>query len=234
MATILTMLSPKGGAGKTTLALSIAGELAHRGKNVSVVDADPNQPWGRWNSKGAGPKNIKVLVDTAVDGSEIIDNIKLARVSADTVIIDTEGTMNTRAMIAVQAADLVLVPFNPSFEDIYMAAQAVKFIKTMSASGNREIKFVVVPTQLSPASFGMSKQTSEALAQVRDSGHPILKHSLKRREAFKLQQHYGATVHSLKDSQAPGLEKARLDASNVTDEILRLAQTSKSQLKATG
>lgn len=38
---IVALLNQKGGVGKTTLATHIAGELALRGQNVILLDADP-------------------------------------------------------------------------------------------------------------------------------------------------------------------------------------------------
>ena len=41
---VITMLSPKGGVGKTTTALVLATELAAEGAQVIIIDADPNFP----------------------------------------------------------------------------------------------------------------------------------------------------------------------------------------------
>ena len=41
---VVSLVSPKGGVGKTTTALLIASTLDHRGQNVVLLDGDPNQP----------------------------------------------------------------------------------------------------------------------------------------------------------------------------------------------
>ena len=47
-ATVLTVASTKGGAGKTTIVMALAGTLAAEGLRVAVVDADPNRAYASW------------------------------------------------------------------------------------------------------------------------------------------------------------------------------------------
>ena len=50
---VIAFVSPKGGAGKTTAALTLAGELiAQMDKPVTIIDADPNYPFKRWVGLG--------------------------------------------------------------------------------------------------------------------------------------------------------------------------------------
>ena len=50
-AKVIAVVNQKGGAGKTTLAMQLAGTLAQRGATVLVVDADAQGTATRWASK---------------------------------------------------------------------------------------------------------------------------------------------------------------------------------------
>jgi chromosome partitioning protein len=49
---IIALVQRKGGVGKTTLAVSVAGELHRRGRNVALIDSDPQQSACLWAEPG--------------------------------------------------------------------------------------------------------------------------------------------------------------------------------------
>ena len=77
---VVSMVSSKGGAGKTTTALIIAGEIASAGRRVILVDADPNQPLVAWADRPGKPDNIQVVIDESAE--TIVDTISEAKTRA--------------------------------------------------------------------------------------------------------------------------------------------------------
>ena len=86
----IVFASPKGGAGKTTAAVVLASEIAWKGAEVVVIDADPRKRITRWAAKGGVPGSLSVI--SAVSEETIIDEIERSAASAPFVVVDLEGT----------------------------------------------------------------------------------------------------------------------------------------------
>ena len=136
---VISFVSSKGGVGKTTGAVILAGELAEAGRSVVMVDADPNQPLLIWKKVRAVPPAISIVADESAD--TIIDTIDAARGRADFVIVDLEGTATDRVGFAVTRTDLVLIPVQASVLDATEAAKAVKLVRQMSRVTGRDIPY---------------------------------------------------------------------------------------------
>ena len=125
---IIALLNQKGGVGKTTLATHLAGELAARGRTTVVVDADPQGSaldWAQRRHQNGFPRLFSV-VGLARETLHV-EAPELAR-GFDYVIIDGPPRVTALTRSALLAADVVLIPVQPSPYDIWASAEAVALI----------------------------------------------------------------------------------------------------------
>ena len=136
----------QGGAGKTTMVMALAGTLAAEVLRIAVVDADPNRAYASW-SKDAyeGPT---VVVRAEADEARLAEAIDDLVSNMDLVLVDTAGFGNRAALLAIAAADAVLVPCTPSRADIEQAAQTLNLVEGTARAARRPIPALVVPSRL--------------------------------------------------------------------------------------
>jgi chromosome partitioning protein len=148
-AKVLTVTSTKGGAGKTTIVMALAGTLAAEGLRVAVVDADPNRTYASW-AEGVyeGPP---VAIRAEADEARLADAIDEVAPEADLVLVDTAGFGNRAALLAMAAADAVLVPCTPSRADVEQAAKTLQLLDGTARAARRAIPARVVPSRLKHA-----------------------------------------------------------------------------------
>jgi DNA polymerase III delta prime subunit len=72
----ISFANPKGGAGKTTSALLLASELASKGAQIAIIDADPERWISQWGKLPGKPDNIQIIADVTED--TIVDQIEVA------------------------------------------------------------------------------------------------------------------------------------------------------------
>ncbi len=126
MAVVITVAQQKGGTGKTTLAANLAAAMAAT-RRVALLDIDPQKSLCRWHSlRRARAQQAAALAFSDVSGWRLPAELERLKREHDVVLIDSPPQLDTDARLAVRAADLVLVPIQPSLPDVWAAEGTLK------------------------------------------------------------------------------------------------------------
>src|SRR3954469_8479018 len=200
---VVTIASPKGGAGKSTASVLLATELAHAGAEVVLLDCDPNRSITIWSNRAPLPPRISVKAD--VGESEIVRTIKQQDADGRIVIVDLEGVASRLVSRAISQADLVLIPMRATTLDATIGVRALALIEEEEEALGRSIRYAVVFTMTRAI---RSKQHTAIEASLRGQGVDIINPPLMERSAFSALFEFGGDLRSL---PAQGRMSAAID-----------------------
>lgn len=225
---VISFANPKGGAGKTTSALLLAGELAVRGGSVAIVDADPERWISQWGALPGKPNNVTIISDVTEDS--IVDLIEDAAAEYQFVIIDLEGTASLMVANAIGMSDLVVIPTQGSSMDAKGASKTIKLIRNQARLAKREIPHAVLLTRVSAA------VASRSLRNVRDqldlAKIEVFASSIVERAAYRDLLDFGGLLSKLDPKQVSNLDKAIQNAMEFTAEVVERLKSTQVQGRA--
>lgn len=212
---VITFANTKGGAGKTTLAVITACELAQRGYEVCLLDGDPQQWASRWSALTRKPKNLKIISD--IDEDNLDQHIIKARLSADYVLIDLPGMRSPLLAAALSLTNHVLVPVQGCAMDAVGAAQVINLLQRLRNECDITIAHSVILTRVSQII------TTRAMLAVRsmlaERKIHVLETPLIERAAYRDMFINGGTLHCLDEAKVSNLDKARDNAFDLASEL---------------
>lgn len=157
----------KGGAGKSTIACNLAVYLACQGKDVLLLDADPQKTSSTWAYRRelTNDKNLPALHNAEKTG-DIYNTVMDFAKRYSFIIIDSGGRDSKELRSALIACDVFYTPIKPSQIDIDTLAKMNELVEHASAL-NKKLKSVVLITH-SPTNPNMDdkKETEEILENM--------------------------------------------------------------------
>lgn len=215
MAKIITVCNQKGGSGKTTVSMCLAGSLASKGKKILVVDADAQGTATRWAASAEdGSSFPAAVIGLSVANAKVHREIKKFVNDYDYIIIDCPPAADSPVpQSALLVSDLAIVPVIPSPLDLWAAVgirEVISQVKTINE--NLEARLVVNQCQ---ANTSLAKESLEILS---DFGIEVCQTKIGQRQVYRQIAIFGQTINQL--GKKAGFALTEID--NLTKEVLEI------------
>lgn len=191
------LISQKGGAGKTTLAVHLAAAAAQANRRVLLVDLDPQGSAMEWaNRRGDLPPDV-----TGANPASVAKEVKRAEADGyDIVILDTAPHADHAALQAARVSDLVVIPCRPATFDLAAVNATLDLCKLASRQA-------LVILNAAPI---RSRVVDEAAEVIREKGGAICPIVVRQRVAFQHCLIEGRTAAEFEPGGAAASEIASL------------------------
>ena len=231
MPPVIAVANQKGGCGKTTITMNIAGLLSHEGKlKVLVIDADPQASAQQWAMR-AGDSGIGFEVMTH-PYEDIHRKVRqMSGKDYDVILIDCppgasqsvtgKDSQTSISRMALLAADMVLVPVRPSMLDYLASHQLMPLLRDVgSLKQNQKVAIVVngkPPGRTRAGTEAIS--VAEEVFRIDGVNVVIMQSEVTTRQAFVLSPTVGQTVCTYEPNG-----KAAEEIRKLTEEISQCLQ----------
>jgi chromosome partitioning protein len=167
----ITLLSQKGGVGKSVLSLHLGVAAERDGKTAVIVDLDPQASAATWKDlrrdetpyvQPAQPSRLHIILKEA------------EKHGAELAVIDTSPNSESASLAAARAADLVLIPCRPHLLDLKAISASIEIARISQKPF--AVVLNAVPTRGTLA--------SEAIAAISSYGAPVCPVQIAMRAAF--------------------------------------------------
>ena len=209
---VVGLVNQKGGVGKTTLSVNTAACLAREGARVLLIDADPQGSALDWAAARQKEATFSVI---GLPRPTVHKEVSRVGAGYDWIIIDGPPRVTDLARSVIMAADLVLIPVQPSPYDVWAAEEVVRLTEEAHVYKENLNSVFVVNRKIANTVIG--RDVIDALAAY---PVPTLKASITQRVVFAEAAAHGLAVFEVDRDGGPAT--AEIDA--VVQEIKELVK----------
>lgn len=207
---IISFLNQKGGVGKTTLSVNVAGCLARQGHRVLLIDADKQGSATTWASLR---EDAPFQVVSMARANMARDALKLAQ-DYDHTIIDGPPHAEEIARSCIVASEFVALPIEPSGLSTWASDLTVRQVKEAQEFKPTLKCGFVVSRKIGKTVIGRDIRNMAA-----EAGLPILESEIEQRVAFAEGMTMGQTIF-----EWAGDSNAAREIEHLTKEIERYVE----------
>ena len=115
---VISVLSQKGGTGKTTLSCALAALAFRAGTATAILDLDPQASAAKWHDlrRANGEEDPPVFATPSSRMEALVD--ALGDDGAEMIVTDTAPHSGADAVTVARLSDHILIPLQPSFPDL--------------------------------------------------------------------------------------------------------------------
>lgn len=211
MTTVISLISQKGGVGKTTLARAIAYEGHKEGLNVKVADFDLQQgTFVKWHQK-------RLLEDLEPIGSvELYKTVEKALDDTkdkgyDLLILDDKGLATEKTHAMARVSDVVILPTGVSIDD---TTPTIVLARTLVKEGIPKDKIIITLSRV-----GSESTANEAREELEKHGFRVSQGYVEEKTSYVRALNTGRTI--LETSYNSVNEKSQIFINSLIDLITK-------------
>ncbi len=186
---IVTLMSQKGGVGKSTAAICLAMAALERGQSTLLVDADPQGTLRTWSEVAA--ENDRVVPAVVAMGATLHrpGELDVVATGYDWTFIDCPPRHGDVQRSALMVSDLAILPSGPSASDVWALSSSLELVRAARAV-RASLQAAILITRKQPRTL-LGKEVRAVLEQ---SDLPVLRSELSYRVAYQEALAMGAGV----------------------------------------
>lgn len=182
---VLSIVNEKGGVGKTTITTHLARGLQKLGKDVLLVDSDPQGSLRDWYAAAGEDNDLPPIL--VADRPQLFKNVD--QFKKEWTIIDGAPSIESLSASIIKISDYILIPVQPSPYDIWATESLVCMIKSHQELADRPQAAFIISRQI-----GGTKITKETRKALEDYDFPVFKNATTQRIVYPRTAAQGTTA----------------------------------------